>query len=170
MSVCFVIITTCIGQPNEFNTFINNFNQLKFPVTFDDGPIKNNTELFKKGFTRSEFLKYLNDIKEYTNKDTYFYYGGKTKYMEFNILIYKIINFGDAPALDTIKIELVVFNSQWKMLSKMVIGGQETEDKLINCVLNEDMTFTLSILDSSYKVITKQSYFIDSDGKIKKQL
>ena len=52
------------------------------------------------------------------------------------------------------------------MLSKIVIGGQETEDKLINCVLNQDMTFTVSILDSSYKLMRKQSYFIGVNGII----
>ena len=169
ISVCCLTITTCKGQQADLKAFLDNFKQIEFPVTFDNGPIKNNTELFKKGFKRAEFLKFRNGIKEYTTKDTYFYYGGKAKCKELNILIYRITNFGDAPALDTIKIELVVFNSQWKMLSKMVIGGQETEDKLINCVLNQDMTFVVSILNSSNKLIRKQKYFIDVDGKIKKQ-
>lgn len=156
----------CMGQSNDFNDFLSKFRQLEFPFTVDNGPIKSNTQLFKNGFQRTEFLKYLNGINEYTNKDTYFYFGGKAKYKEFDILIYMIANFGDAPALDTIKVELVVLNSERKMLSKIVIGGQETEDKLINCVLNQDMTFTVSILDSSYKLMRKQSYFIGVNGII----
>lgn len=167
--ICCLIIITCKGQSKEFNVFSSNFKQLEFPFIIDDSPIKNNTELFKKGFKRTEFLKYFNEIKEYTNKDSYFYFGGQARFKEFNIFIYRITDFGDAPALDTIKVELVVFNSQRKMLSKMVIGGQETEDKTINCVLNQDMTFVVSILNSSNKLIRKLKYFIDVDGKIKKQ-
>lgn len=166
---CLVSITMCTGQNNNFEAFIENFEQLTFPFEVSSNPVKGNKIPFSKGFKRNEFLIYLNGIKEYTTKDMYFYYGGKAKYKEFNILIYRITNFGDAPALDTIKIELVVFNSRWKMLSKMVIGGQETEDKLINCVLTQDMTFVVSILNSSNKLIRKQKYFIDIDGKIKKQ-
>lgn|GEM_PF-5030360 len=159
----------CFSQISDFNSFLKNFHEMKFPYIVDNQSSVNEKDYIpNKGMKREVFLKYLNEIKEYTSKESYFYYGRKFQYRNFNILTYQITYFGDAPALDTIKVELVVFDSQWKMLSKMVIGGQETEDKLINCVLNQDMTFVVSILNSSNKLIRKQKYFIDVDGKIKK--
>lgn len=160
----------CFSQTRDFNSFLSNFNEMKFPYIVDNqSSVKEKDFVPNKGMKREVFLTYLNGIKEYTSKESYFYFGKKFNYKGLYILTYQITYFGDAPALDTIKVELVVFNSQWKMLSKMVIGGQETEDKQINCVLNQDMTFIVSILNSSNKLIRKQKYFIDIDGKIKKQ-
>jgi hypothetical protein len=149
---------------------LGDFKQLEFPFTVSDDPLANNKDIFTKGFSRIEFLRYLNTIKEPTTKDSYFYYGAKTHYKDFNILIYRISNFGEAPALDTIRIVLVVFNSADKMISKMTIGGMETENKLINCKLNSDLDFTIMIFNGSDKLLSKQQYFIDMDGKIKKHL
>lgn len=167
--ICYFAITTCTAQSKDFKSFVNNFSQLEFPFVINNEPLKENKILFNKGFKRIYFLKYLNDIKEYTNQDTYFYYGGKTHCKGLDILIYRITNFGDAPALDTIKIELVVFNPNGKMVSKMMIGGQETENKLFNCQLNDDLTFSISIFNELNKLQSKKKYFIDTDGKIKKQ-
>ena len=169
--LCFSVFTiSSIAQSKDFKTFLNNFKKLEFPFTVNDSPVKNNKTLFTKEFNRVEFLKYLNSIKEYTNKNTYFYYGSQAQFHGKNILIYRITNFGEAPALDTIKIVLVVFNTKGKMLSKMMIGGQVTEDKQINCILNADFTLTVSTLDASNKLKNKKEYFIDSNGEIKKQL
>ena len=51
----------------------------------------------------------------------------------------------------------------------MVIGGQETEEKVINCILNQNMTFEISILNSSNNLISSQKYFINDAGKIMKR-
>lgn len=169
LSVFSFSITMSIAQSKGLVAFIEKFDMLEFPLEINEQPFKNNKTIFTKGFNRNDFLKYLNGIKEPITEDTYFYYGGRIKYKGFDILIYRISDFGDAPALDIIKIELVVFNSEGKMLSKMVIGGQEIEEKQINCILNQNMTFEVSILNSSNNLIRSQKYFIDIDGKIKKR-
>ncbi len=67
----------CIGQTTNFQSFLTGFNQLEFPFIVSDEPSKNNKDIFTKGFTKIEFMKYLNGIKEPYKNDLYFYFGGK---------------------------------------------------------------------------------------------
>jgi len=157
----------CIGQTNDFVAFINRFEFIEFPFVVSDEPLKNNENIFQKVFKRDEFLKYLNGIPEQTRKNTYYYYGGQTTYKGFSILIYKLVDFGEEITYDTVRIDLVVFDSEGKMISKMMIGGQETEEKLINCIINRDMTFEVTIEYPWKKLKQKRKYFIDDNGKIK---
>lgn len=156
----------CNAQSKDFVAFMNNFQSLNFPLKLNQWGVENNKGLFSKGFTRDVYLTYLNEIKEHTTSETTFQYGGRTKYKGYDILLYALNDIGDAPALDTIKCELVVFNSAGKMLSKMIIAGQEPLDRMTDCVLNEDMTFEVSKYDEENQLISKENYFIDDDGKI----
>ncbi len=49
----------------------------------------------------------------------------------------------------------------------MVIGGQNTEENIINCKLDKDLTFTVTNLNGSGNIIQLKKYFIDHLGSIK---
>lgn len=166
--LCCYTITTCSGQSKEYLSFISNFKSHEFPLEINYvNVLYRNRELYIKEFTRKEYLKFLNEMPQQISKNSTFHFGGKTLFKGNLILTYLIADVGDAPALDTLRYVMVVFNSTGKMLSKMTIGGQETEDKTINCVLNQDFTFMISIFIASNKLQSKKKYCVVESGLIK---
>ncbi|MES2662735.1 MAG: hypothetical protein V4629_05465 [Pseudomonadota bacterium] len=163
---CFLWFANCSAQKSGFNKFINEFKILEFPFTVNGQPELINKDLFSKKITRFEFLKYLNDLNEPIKKDSYFYIGGKAKFLNYTILIYRITDFGETEALDNIRIVMVVFDKSGKMISKKTIGGMEPEENYINCHLNNDMTITITRLNANNEIQNVKKYFVNIKGEI----
>jgi hypothetical protein len=164
----FVGENPCFGQKANFESFLANFNSLKFPLIIQDNTDdKINEDIFTKEFGKELFSKFLKEKKESHKNNFRFYYGGKAEYKNFTLLIYQIIDTDISPAHDVIRDYLTTFNKKGIMIDKIRIGGQETEELIVNCQLDSNLTFTVTTLNGKYNLLKSKKYFIDSTGKIK---
>ncbi len=159
------------GVIDSFAIFMNDFDTLNIPFIIDSnlGLNEPNKHLFEREFNRHQFLMYLNGIEDVItpSESTKFRYGAKTKYKDYDILIYWVskyyeipdslsdyvdslqtsdptFEFGWGDAFDTMVMEMVVFNKEGKMISKNVIGGYITENQIVYGTLTQEMQIEMT--------------------------